>query len=72
MQNVFQDAKLSLESRTMSNLTEKQVNDPISANFIRFMSAKTQSDSARVHAHDHTGFVLEVVLNLKFSNLQDL
>ncbi|VDN53167.1 unnamed protein product [Dracunculus medinensis] len=62
------DAKISLESRILSNLSENQLNDPLSMNFIQFMSAKTGSDSARVYAHGHTGQITEVnsthVLNL--------
>uniref|UniRef100_A0A914ZUQ7 Activin types I and II receptor domain-containing protein n=1 Tax=Parascaris univalens TaxID=6257 RepID=A0A914ZUQ7_PARUN len=54
------DAKLSLESRMIANLSEEEVNDPMSMNFIRFMSAKGESDAARVYAHNHHGLVTEV------------
>lgn len=60
-----QDAKLSLESRMIANLSEEDVNDPMSMNFIRFMSAKGESDAARVYAHDHHGLVTEVNLQNK-------
>ncbi|VDK35862.1 unnamed protein product [Gongylonema pulchrum] len=61
------DAKLSLESRHMANLTEHDVNDPMSAHFIRFMAAKQENDGARVHAHDHTGNVIEVNSSRQFN-----
>ncbi|VDK18665.1 unnamed protein product [Anisakis simplex] len=54
------DAKLSLESRMIANLSEEEVNDPMSMNFVRFMSAKGESDMARVYAHNHHGVFTEV------------
>ncbi|VDN05557.1 unnamed protein product [Thelazia callipaeda] len=61
------DAKLSLESRHLANFTENDVNDPMSAHFIRFMSAKQETDAARVHVHDHTGNVIEVSSTRRFN-----
>uniref|UniRef100_A0A0R3S0Q7 VWFA domain-containing protein n=1 Tax=Elaeophora elaphi TaxID=1147741 RepID=A0A0R3S0Q7_9BILA len=54
------EAKVSLESRNLANLTEHDVNDPSSAHFIRFLAAKQGTDAARVYVHDHTSSVIEV------------
>uniref|UniRef100_A0A914DTY6 VWFA domain-containing protein n=1 Tax=Acrobeloides nanus TaxID=290746 RepID=A0A914DTY6_9BILA len=54
------DAKVSLESKELKNLSDVEVNDPDSKNFVRFMSAKTQSDAALVYKDGHfagTSFV---------------
>ncbi|MFH4977694.1 hypothetical protein AB6A40_004403 [Gnathostoma spinigerum] len=54
------DAKLSLQSRTMDNFSEEEVNNPLSKNFIRFMSAKTESDAAYVHSQASSPEMTEV------------
>ncbi|VDK83237.1 unnamed protein product [Litomosoides sigmodontis] len=54
------EAKVSLESRFLYNLTEHDVNDPASPHFIRFMAAKQGTDAARVYVQDHTTNVIEV------------
>ncbi|VBB26598.1 unnamed protein product [Acanthocheilonema viteae] len=54
------EAKLSLESRHLANFTERDVNDPTSSHFIRFMAAKQENDAARVYVQDHTASAVEV------------
>ncbi|VDM13503.1 unnamed protein product [Wuchereria bancrofti] len=61
------EAKVSLESRNLANLTEHDVNDPTSTHFIRFMAAKQETDAARVYVHDHTASVIEVNSTRRFN-----
>uniref|UniRef100_A0A915PVX6 VWFA domain-containing protein n=1 Tax=Setaria digitata TaxID=48799 RepID=A0A915PVX6_9BILA len=63
----IKDAKLTLESRYLANLTESDVNNPTSSHFIRFMAAKQETDAARVYVHDHTGSVVEVNSTRRFN-----
>lgn len=59
-----QEAKVSLESRHLANLTEHDVNDPTSTHFIRFMAAKQETDAARVYMQDHVASTIEVFLRI--------
>ncbi|EJD73910.1 cache domain-containing protein [Loa loa] len=61
------EAKVSLESRNLANLTEHDVNDPTSSHFIRFMAAKQETDAGRVYVHDHTANVIEVNSTRRFN-----
>lgn len=49
----FQDAKVSLESKELRNISDLELNDPLSKNFIRYMNGKTQSDAALVYKDGH-------------------
>ncbi|KHN85660.1 Voltage-dependent calcium channel unc-36 [Toxocara canis] len=55
----------------IANLSEGDVNDPMSMNFIRFMSAKSESDMARVYAHNHHGIFTEMYKNFAEAEIFD-
>ncbi|KAM3726496.1 Voltage-dependent calcium channel [Dirofilaria immitis] len=59
--------KVSLESRLPANLTEHDVNDPTSTHFVRFMSAKQETDAARVYVNNHIASVIEVNSTRRFN-----
>uniref|UniRef100_A0A1I7SNX3 VWA_N domain-containing protein n=1 Tax=Bursaphelenchus xylophilus TaxID=6326 RepID=A0A1I7SNX3_BURXY len=49
------DAKVSLESREVRNISDEAVNDPDSADFVRYLDAKTEGDGAVVYQDGHLG-----------------
>uniref|UniRef100_A0A915DDU1 VWFA domain-containing protein n=1 Tax=Ditylenchus dipsaci TaxID=166011 RepID=A0A915DDU1_9BILA len=55
------DAKVSLESKEIrDNLSEVELNDPLSKDFVRYLNAKRQSDAAVVFLDGHFGGTIEV------------
>ncbi|MCP9266119.1 BMA-UNC-36, isoform a [Dirofilaria immitis] len=65
--DIIAEAKVSLESRLPANLTEHDVNDPTSTHFVRFMSAKQETDAARVYVNNHIASVIEVNSTRRFN-----
>uniref|UniRef100_A0A914XU51 VWFA domain-containing protein n=1 Tax=Plectus sambesii TaxID=2011161 RepID=A0A914XU51_9BILA len=54
------DAKISLQARPYLNISDDiDLNDPRKSTFVRFMSAKTGANHARLYFDDHYGRVLE-------------
>ncbi|KAI6224406.1 Cache domain-containing protein [Aphelenchoides fujianensis] len=54
------DAKVSLESRELRNISDQNLNDPLSKDFVRYFDAKLENDAATVYADGHMGEVLHV------------
>ncbi|KAI6215990.1 Cache domain-containing protein [Aphelenchoides besseyi] len=54
------DAKISLESRELRNISEENLNDPLSKDFVRYFDAKLETDEATVFADGHLGEILHV------------
>ncbi|CAD5218469.1 unnamed protein product [Bursaphelenchus okinawaensis] len=49
------DAKISLESREVRNISDESVNDQYSAEFVRYLDAKTEGEAAVVYQDGHLG-----------------
>ncbi|KAK0398080.1 hypothetical protein QR680_002419 [Steinernema hermaphroditum] len=61
------DAKISLQGKTLSNYSDDRVNSPTSAEFIRYMNAKTESDATTVHSDSRTSAMTFVNSTRSFS-----
>lgn len=57
---LFQDAKVSLESRELRNVSKEDINDPMSKDFVRYFDAKTETDAATVYTDGHLGEIIHV------------
>jgi hypothetical protein len=54
------DAKISLESRELNNASSRDLNDPLSKDFVRYLNAKTGNDAAVAFLDGHLGGTMEV------------
>jgi hypothetical protein len=54
------DAKVSLESRELRNISAEDLNDPLSKDFVRYLDAKKETDASVVYYDGHLGEIVHV------------